>query len=139
MESLARLTAHAGGPMLLAMTPFAIAGLQLELPAAENNLARIGARIDATLDTFPWVQLVLLSELATFGSATAHAQPLPGPAEDAYRELAAKHHIWLVPGTLYERASDGRIYNTASVIDPRGEVVLRQRKLFPFLPYEVEV
>src|SRR5262245_60503047 len=119
------------------MTPFAIAGLQLELPA-EDNLARIAARIDATLDTFPWVQLILLSELATFGSSTAYAQPLPGPAEDAYRALAAKHKIWLVPGSLYERVGDG-IYNTASVIDPRGEVVHRQRKLFPFLPYEADV
>ena len=119
------------------MTPFAICGLQLELPAADN-LARIAARIEATLATFPWIQLVVTSELATFGSSLAHAQPLPGPAEDTYRELAAKLGIWLVPGSLYELAS-GRIYNTTSVIDPRGEVVLRHRKLFPFLPYEVDV
>jgi deaminated glutathione amidase len=118
---------------------FAIAGLQLELSASEDNFARIAAQIAATLESFPWVQLVLLSELATYGPATARAQPLPGPAEDAYREVAAKHGVWLVPGSLYERAPDGRIYNTASVIDPRGEVVLRQRKLFPFRPYEVDV
>ena len=46
------------------------AGLQLELPA-EDNFARIAARIEATLDAFPWVELVLLSELATFGSTAA--------------------------------------------------------------------
>jgi predicted amidohydrolase len=91
------------------------------------------------METFPWIQLVLLSELATFGPSITRAQPMPGPAEDAYRELAAKHGIWLVPGSLYERGQDGRIYNTALVIDSRGNVVLRQRKLFPFLPYEVDV
>ena len=120
------------------MTPFAIAGLQLELPAQEDNLARIAARIAATLDTFPWVQLVLVSELATYGPSPLRAEPLPGPAEEAYQELARKHRVWLVPGTLYERVGD-RIYNTAPVIDPRGEVVHRQRKLFPFRPYEADV
>ncbi|MBI3453090.1 MAG: carbon-nitrogen hydrolase family protein, partial [Rhodospirillales bacterium] len=32
-----------------------------------------------------------------------------------------------------------RIYNTASVIDPQGEVIARYRKMFPFRPYEAEV
>jgi len=120
------------------MTSFAIAGLQLELPAHEDNFPRIAERIAATLETFPWVQLVLVSELATFGPSPLRAEALPGPAEHAYRELARKHGIWLVPGTLYERAGD-RVYNTAPVIDPSGEVVYRQRKLFPFRPYEADV
>jgi predicted amidohydrolase len=41
--------------------------------------------------------------------------------------------------SLRTRGPTDSIYNTASVIDPRGEVVLRQRKLFPFRPYEVDV
>ena len=40
-----------------------------------------------------------------------------------------------MPGSLYERTADG-VYNTAPVIDPRGNVVARYRKMFPFLPYE---
>jgi predicted amidohydrolase len=31
---------------------------------------------------------------------------------------------------------DGKVYNTAPVINPNGEVVARYRKMFPFLPYE---
>lgn len=120
------------------MTPFAIAGMQLDLPGTENNLGQISARIDSMLDLFPWVQLVVLSELATFGTSLRYAEPMPGPTENAYCQLAAKHRVWLVPGSLYERASD-KIYNTASVIDPTGRVVLRQRKLFPFRPYEEDV
>jgi predicted amidohydrolase len=37
---------------------------------------------------------------------------------------------------MFERAEDGSIYNTASVINPAGEVVGRYRKMFPFYPYE---
>jgi deaminated glutathione amidase len=43
--------------------------------------------------------------------------------------------LWLVPGSLYERDGD-LVYNTTPVINPRGEVVARYRKMFPFLPYE---
>lgn len=37
---------------------------------------------------------------------------------------------------MFERAQGGRIYNTASVINPAGEVVTRYRKMFPSYPYE---
>ena len=49
--------------------------------------------------------------------------------------MAARHGIWLLPGSMFEKAGD-EIYNTASVIDPQGNVVGRYRKMFPFLPYE---
>lgn len=87
---------------------------------------------------YPWVQMVVVSELATFGGFTGHAQPLPSPAEESYREFAERHKIWLVPGSLFEQA-DGVVYNTAPVINPDGQVIARYRKLFPFLPYETGV
>jgi predicted amidohydrolase len=52
------------------------------------------------------------------------------------RALARQHGIWLVPGSLYERAGEGKFYNTTSVIDPEGRLVGRYRKMFPFKPYE---
>ncbi len=118
------------------MTPFAIAGLQLSLDTHADNSARIAAGVASTVEHFPFVQMVLLSELATFGSSTRYAQPLPGAVEERYTALARAHRIWLVPGTLLEKAADGCVYNTATVIDPTGAVVARYRKLFPFLPYE---
>ncbi len=87
---------------------------------------------------YPWVQMVVVSELATFGGFTGHAQPLPSPAEESYREFAERHKIWLVPGSFFEQA-DGVVYNTAPVINPDGEVIARYHKLFPFLPYETGV
>jgi len=64
--------------------------------------------------------------------------PLPNEVEEVYRRLAAKHQIWLLPGSLYEKAPEG-IFNTTPVIDPAGNVVARYRKMFPFMPYEVGV
>ncbi|KEZ77992.1 carbon-nitrogen hydrolase [Salinisphaera hydrothermalis C41B8] len=85
---------------------------------------------------YPWVQMVVFSELAVCGPLTSKAQSLPGSAETALAEAAAKHQIWLVTGSMFERAEDGSIYNTASVIDPNGDVVGRYRKMFVFAPYE---
>src|SRR5688500_1985677 len=98
------------------MRPFAIAGLQLQLPAGEDNVERIESRIDAAMETFPWVEMVVVSELAAFGPSTARAEPMPGPTEARFALLAKKHGIWLLPGTLFEKL-EGKVYNTASVID----------------------
>jgi deaminated glutathione amidase len=120
------------------MTPFAIAGLQLQLSAQHHNLDHIKARMETLMYLYPWVQMVVVSELATFGGFTGHAQPLPSPAEDAYREFAARHKIWLLPGSLFEQVGD-KVYNTVPVINPDGEIIARYRKMFPFLPYETGV
>lgn len=116
------------------MTHFAIAGLQVDT-AASDNIDAMLAELDAVKRRFPWVQMVVFGELQAFGPRTVHAQPLPGPAEVRFCEAASRNGVWLLPGTLFERAGDS-IYNTASVINPQGEVVLRYRKMFPFLPYE---
>lgn len=116
------------------MRRIGIAALQLEL-GADSNLETIADEIALVRRRFPWVDMVLLAELASYGSALDRAQPMPGPAERRYQEIAKEHGIWLVPGSLYESAGE-RVYNTAPVIDPSGKVVTRHRKIYPFLPYE---
>ncbi|MGD9743534.1 MAG: carbon-nitrogen hydrolase family protein [Dongiaceae bacterium] len=116
------------------MTPFAIAGVQMHI-TPHNNIAAMGHRLDLLMHLYPWVQMVLFSELAPYGPLLHHAQPLPGSAEEAFQEMAAKHRVWLVNGSMYERR-EGAIYNTASVIDPEGKVAGRYRKIFPFRPLE---
>ena len=116
------------------MSHFAVAGLQLELSAQDNlHLAR--AEIERLKLRFPWVDMVVMAELSLFGPNIANAQPMPGRVEDALRAMARDLDLWLVPGSLHE-SDAGRIYNTTPVINPRGEVVARYRKMFPFLPYE---
>jgi len=116
------------------MTHFAVAGLQLELPN-QDNVDYLCSEVEIAVRRFPWLDMVVLGELASFGPDPAAAQPMPGQAEEAYCSLARQLGLWLVPGSLYERAG-GVIYNTAPVINPAGEVVQRCRKLFPWLPYE---
>lgn len=64
------------------------------------------------------------------------AVPVPGPLTDRLCKLAADLECWLVPGTFFERAEEGPIYNTAVAISPAGEIVARYRKVFPWRPWE---
>ena len=118
-------------------TGFGIAGLQLAY-APGDNLERIAAEVASVARRFPWVRMVLLGELCGYGANTDFAQAMPGDAEGFLCELARRHGLWLVPGSLYERR-DGRLYNTTPVIDPDGAVVARYRKVFPFAPYERDI
>jgi predicted amidohydrolase len=119
------------------MRSFGIAALQLELQMGDN-IATIEKEIRSVMAVFPWVDMVILGELAVYGADPRLAETLPGPAEQRMADLARDLGIWLIPGSLYERSED-RIYNTSPVINPQGEVVVRYRKMFPFLPYEAGV
>jgi len=121
------------------LVPFAIAGIQTHVAALHDNVPALLHKLELTAQHYPWVQMVVLSELSSCGPLTQFAQPPDGPAETAYREAALKLGLWLVPGSIYQLEADGLIYNTTPVINPEGEVVARCRKLFPFLPYEVNV
>ena len=116
------------------MSHFSIAGLQLEL-SNQDNFHFIEQEIERVKRVFPWVDMVVLSELSTFGTSTKLAQPMPGPAEQRYCDIAVNNKLWLITGSLFEQAGE-HVYNTSSVINPQGEVVTRYRKLFPFYPYE---
>ncbi|AWL10742.1 Omega-amidase [Saliniradius amylolyticus] len=117
------------------MSVITVAGLQLALPPNTNNFDTIASQVRSVKKRFPHLTLVMLSELATFGPAPRFAETLPGDMEEKYRTLATETDLWLITGSLFERA-DERVYNTASAISPQGEVVARYRKMFPFLPYE---
>lgn len=119
------------------MKPFAIGGLQLALPANEN-LELVSKKIRTAMLRYPWLQMVVLSELAVCGAGTASAEPLPSAAEERLAKIAQAENIWLVSGSLYEKDGES-VYNTATVFNPGGEVVTRYRKMYPFYPYEAGV
>jgi hypothetical protein len=78
------------------MTPFAIAGIQMHV-LPERNIDGIRQRLKLLMHYYPWVEMVLLSELAPFGSSLHYAQRLPGPAEEEFQQMAREHGIWFVP------------------------------------------
>lgn len=116
------------------MTWFGVCGMQLHVGADGRNLDYICHRIEMMAHAFPWVQMVVLSELAVHGPRPDLAEPLPGPSEQRFCSLAEQLGLWIVTGSMYERDHEHR-YNTCSVIAPDGTVVGRYRKMFPFLPY----
>lgn len=120
------------------MTPFAIAGVQMRVSATNPNIEMMKLKLDITMNLYPWVDMVLFSELCGYGPLTYTAKEIPGTFEDEMRAMAKKYGIWLLPGSIFEK-EDGKIYNTATVINPDGDVVTRYRKMFPFYPYEVGV
>lgn len=120
------------------MKPFAIAGIQMRVSATSSNVELMKLKIDITMNLYPWVEMIVFSELCGYGPLTYTAQEVPGLFEQEMTAIAKKYGIWLLPGSIFEKSED-KIYNTATVINPQGEVVNRYRKMFPFYPYEVGV
>ena len=120
------------------MKPFAIAGIQMKVSAIVSNVEMMKLKIDITMNLYPWVEMIMFSELCAFGPLTHTAQVIPNNFEAEMQAKAKQYGIWLLPGSIFEK-SDDKIYNTATVINPEGEIVTRYRKMFPFYPYEVGV
>ncbi len=120
------------------MRPFAIAGIQMKVSAVASNVEMMKLKLDITMSLYPWVEMVVFSELCGYGPLTHAAQEIPGSFESEMQAMAKKHGIWLLPGSIFEK-SEGHIYNTATVINPQGEIITRYRKMFPFFPYETGV
>lgn len=120
------------------MTPFAIAGIQMHVSASHNNVEAMKHRVELALARFPWINMIVFSELAAFGPLVNNHPPSLAPTLDIFQQLAAHHKIWLLPGSMFEKRKDG-VFNTAVVINPDGEIVGRYDKMFPFTPYEANV
>ena len=121
---------------------FGVAGVQMSVSALDDNVDRMGAYLRHIRARFPWVRLVMFSELCA-----ARPEPRQGRAaartdRDPACALARDTGLWLIPGSLFEKVAgpEGeRVYNTTPVINPQGDVIARFRKLFPFRPYERDV
>lgn len=61
-------------------------------------------------------------------SAFATAEPVPGPTTEALSRAARQHGVVLVGGSVFEKAADGRYFNTAPVFNPDGALVGSYRK-----------
>ncbi|MFC8127823.1 carbon-nitrogen hydrolase family protein [Streptomyces sp. NPDC057302] len=131
------------------MRTLAIAALQTTPVPHDLDASwqRFADQVRTTRDLFPHVQLVVVPELL-LAAEGALLQPspddwmeqaavtIPGSLTDRLCALAAETGLWLVPGSVYERAEDGHVYNTALAVSPEGEITARYRKVFPWQPYE---
>ncbi len=118
-----------------------IAGLQLEKDS-ENPIATLEnfegtARFTKT--TYPWVDLIFTGELLLqpYGKKDwkDEAIKIPGELSKRLSSLAKELRCWLVPGSFLE-IDGSEIYNTAIVFNPKGEMVAKYRKMYPWMPFE---
>lgn len=121
-----------------------IAAVQMA-PIPHNMQAtfeKIASIVQTSKWYLPFVDMLVFPELTLDGLSAfvpgvkaSEAQPIPGPMTDQLCNLAKSVQKWLVPGSMSERdGMDG--YNTAIVISPKGEIVARYRKIFPWRPRE---
>lgn len=110
----------------------------MRVSASYSNVEAMKLKLNILMHLYPWVDMVVYSELCAYGPLAHHSLTRIEDFEEPMQELARKHKVWLLPGSVFHTV-EGKIYNTASVIDPQGNVVKRYRKMFPFYPYEVGV
>ncbi|WP_165247470.1 carbon-nitrogen hydrolase family protein [Paludisphaera soli] len=95
----------------------------------EANLERAASAIGEA--AAKGCRLVVLPECLDLGwtdpSARERARPIPGPHADRLAVAAREHAVHVAAG-LVERAGD-RLYNSAVLIGPGGEILLHHRKI----------
>ncbi|MDX6583970.1 MAG: hypothetical protein QOI10_3154 [Solirubrobacterales bacterium] len=130
------------------MRTLSIAALQTAPVTGDPDatLDRFAEQAAAVRETIGHTQLLLAPELHLSappglldGAADYAAQAaveVPGPLTGRLESIAAETGLWLVPGSVYERAADGAIHNTALAISPERGLVASYRKVFPWQPSE---
>jgi formamidase len=108
------------------------------LRSVSEKVARVRAVVPhVRLVMFPELHLPsLLPPLEPHDDPAELAVDVPGPLTDELGRIASANGVWLVPGSVYERAAGGRVHNTALVFSPEGELVADYRKVFPWQPHE---
>jgi hypothetical protein len=71
---------------------FAIAGIQMSVSAFEENITRMGHYVAHVKHRFPWVDMVLFSELAAYGPNPLRRNHA-GAAEERLCQIAARHGV----------------------------------------------
>jgi len=85
------------------------------------------------------VKIVALPEMFNFSGTIdekkENAELIPGPTINYLQEVAAKHHIYLLCGSILEKIEEkGKdiFYNTSVFLNPGGEIIAKYRKIHLF-------
>ena len=119
------------------MKPLSIAAIQLNL-SRKDNYTLLETKAREAVYRFPWLEMLVFSELAVGGAGASNATFFLSEYLDRLKDLAKELDVWLIPGSFYEETEEGT-FNTTPVIDNNGDLVTKCRKLYPFLPYETGV
>ena len=111
--------------------------LETDTGNVQKNMESLATQIRIMRAYSPWIKLVCAPELCLQGPyhMASSAETIPGPISGFCADLAREHEIYLIPGSLYEKAGN-TVYNTSPVFTPQGKMVGRYRKMYPWRPYE---
>ena len=81
-------------------------------------------------------QWILLPEVFNFRGDSREKEEflkmreeIPGATTRAFSAFAQKHKVSFLLGSIIEKASSGRAYNTSVAIDPHGQITAKYRKM----------
>lgn len=129
---------------------FLLALVQLPAPVVESK-ADIDRQVNEIVRTihsikagYPGVELIVFPEYSTQGLNTKKwlteefILDIPGKETDAFCKACKEAGVYGV-FSIIERNPDDKHknpYDTAIIINPKGEIILKYRKLFPWTPIE---
>jgi predicted amidohydrolase len=117
---------------------FLVTGVQMPISLSGNNIGAMSAKVAEVMALFPGTDMIVFSELAMHGPLEKGISSDPSRDIEIFQSLAARHRVWIVPGSIYVRR-DGKVFNHAVVIGPDGGIAGRYDKMFPFAPFEADV
>ncbi len=98
-------------------------------PDTQENVEYLENKINSLFADNRRPELVVGVE---FGIAPSTPEPLEGKALKKLAAIAARHGIYIIPGTLKLDNGNGGFYNSAPVFNPRGELLGTYSKMVPW-------
>lgn len=108
----------------------AMGQLLVEGGEPERNIGRAKKMIEEASQKRS--DIILLPETIDFAwthpSCLKEAKPIPGEYSDDFCNMAKKHNIYVCVG-LTERRKNGKIFNTAILINKKGKIIIKYSKI----------
>ena len=119
------------------MNKIKLAALQLQLNKTDN-LDFLLSKLNDLVKSKDDLDIIILSELAVGGAGAKNCNHPLSKYEKIFSEFAKNNSIFLIPGTFYEEDED-KMLNVAPVFNREGNLIAKAKKIYPWLPYELDV
>ena len=119
------------------MNKINLAALQLQLDKTDN-LDFLLSKLNDLVKSKDDLDIIILSELAVGGAGAKNCNHPLSKYEKIFSEFAKNNSIFLIPGTFYEEDVD-KVLNVAPVFNREGNLIAKAKKIYPWLPYELDV